>query len=1074
MDDVGGDSGTIAGGWSLLIGTNPDLQIVTVTATDAAAAETTGTPNPGQFTLTRTGPTTAPLTVNVAMGGTATNGADYSTIPSTVTFAAGAATAAVNLSVIDDTFAEGTETASLTVLPGPGYSVGSLRNASNSPAGKQVRSTSTATVSISDNEPPLSTIVLDAADSGWYDYTGYHDATNSNYIAGDLSSLYRDWFAFNLPTLTAPIISAQLKVYTFEYESLDASETYELREVTTAVPTLRAGGSGLTGIYTDLGDGAIYGSRAFTNANDYQYVTIDLNATAISALTAKSGQAFALGGLLTTLDTTANNEYIFGYSSPYPGDIQLILNTGTLPTVTVAATDANAAETVTGTPTNPGQFTLTRSGGSAAALTVNVALTGTATNGTDYTTIPTTVTFAANATTAVVNLNVTDDTLSEPLETAILTITAGSGYTVGSGASATVNITDNDPPTITVVATDASAAETITGTPTNPGQFTLSRTGATTSALTVNLAMSGNATNGSDYSTIGGTATFAAGSATALVNLNVIDDTLAEGPETAILNLIAGEGYLLGSSANATVTIADNEAALPVVTILATDPSAAETTGTPNPGVFTLSRTGAITSALTVNLTVSGTATNGGDYVTIPATATFAAGSATALVNVNVTDDILVEGPESVIVQVAPGSTYSVGANSIATVTIADNDTAQPPVITISATDAIAAEPSDPGQFTLSRTGATTSALTVNLAVSGTATSGTDYTALPTTATFAAGSATALVNLSVINDTVAEAPETVSLTLVPYTVGVYSVGTASTATVTILDDDLPTISVTATDASAGETSNPGVFTLTRTGATDTALTVNVAMGGTATNTTDYSSIGGAVTFAAGSTTAAVILSPIDDLVVEGSETAVLNLLAGMGYSLGTPTSATVTITDNDWNGTATGETYQGDAGNNAINGLGGNDSLFGGLGNDAINGGDGADTLTGQGGKDTLIGAAGADKFNFIALGDSLLASFDVITDYALGEQIDAPSTVAATTLSASSGNATSLTAAAIQAVLTSGVFTANSARAFTVTGQTGTFLALNDGTAGFNASTDSLIHLSSYAISATNTVTIV
>lgn len=76
--------------------------------------------------------------------------------------------------------------------------------------------------------------------------------------------------------------------------------------------------------------------------------------------------------------------------------------------------------------------------------------------------------------------------------------------------------------------------------------------------------------------------------------------------------------------------------------------------------------------------------------------------------------------------------------------------------------------------------------------------------------------------------------------------------------------------------------------------------------------------------------------------------------------------------------------------------------------------------------------------------------------------------------MTASSGNATSLTATAIQAVLTNGVFTANSARAFTVTGQTGTFLALNDGTAGFRASTDGIIHLSSYAISATNTVTMV
>ncbi len=60
------------------------------------------------------------------------------------------------------------------------------------------------------------------------------------------------------------------------------------------------------------------------------------------------------------------------------------------------------------------------------------------------------------------------------------------------------------------------------------------------------------------------------------------------------------------------------------------------------------------------------------------------------------------------------------------------------------------------------------------------------------------------------------------------------------------------------------------------------------------------------------------------------------------------------------------------------------------------------------------------------------------------------------------------------QAGGTHGVFTPNSARAFRVTGQTGTFIALNDGVAGFNASTDSILHLSSYTIGGTNTVTLV
>jgi Ca2+-binding RTX toxin-like protein len=237
------------------------------------------------------------------------------------------------------------------------------------------------------------------------------------------------------------------------------------------------------------------------------------------------------------------------------------------------------------------------------------------------------------------------------------------------------------------------------------------------------------------------------------------------------------------------------------------------------------------------------------------------------------------------------------------------------------------------------------------------------------------------------------------------------------------------------------------------------------MGGTATNGTDYTTIPATVTFAAGSATAAVTLTPVDDLGVEGNETAILTLLSGSGYTLGSATSATVTLADNDVNGSNGGNTLTGDGGNNALNGLGGNDVLNGVAGSDRLNGGVG---------KDTLTGGSEIDQFVLGALGDSLLAGFDVITDYALGEQIDAPLAIAATTLTASSGNATSLTATAIQAVLTSGVFTANSARAFTVTGQTGTFLALNNGTAGFNASTDSLIHLTSYAISATNTVAIV
>lgn len=159
------------------------------------------------------------------------------------------------------------------------------------------------------------------------------------------------------------------------------------------------------------------------------------------------------------------------------------------------------------------------------------------------------------------------------------------------------------------------------------------------------------------------------------------------------------------------------------------------------------------------------------------------------------------------------------------------------------------------------------------------------------------------------------------------------------------------------------------------------------------------------------------------------------------------------------------ENANGGSGNDRIVGNAANNVLMGNSGNDTLLGSSGNDTLTGGAGKDNLDGGTGTDKFIFTARSDSLLAAYDVISGYATGEQIDAPSGVLATTLTASSGNAASLTAAAISAILKSTVFTANSAKAFTVTGQSGIFLAFNDAMAGFNSLTDSIVQIQGYTL---------
>ena len=120
---------------------------------------------------------------------------------------------------------------------------------------------------------------------------------------------------------------------------------------------------------------------------------------------------------------------------------------------------------------------------------------------------------------------------------------------------------------------------------------------------------------------------------------------------------------------------------------------------------------------------------------------------------------------------------------------------------------------------------------------------------------------------------------------------------------TIADNDtatLPTVTLAATDAAASETSpNPGRFTFTRTGPTTSPLTVVFTVGGTATSGSDFTAVGTSVTIAIGQSTALVDINPIDDSVVEAPETVVLQIAANAAYTIGAPSSGTVTIADND-------------------------------------------------------------------------------------------------------------------------------------------------------------------------------
>jgi Ca2+-binding RTX toxin-like protein len=159
------------------------------------------------------------------------------------------------------------------------------------------------------------------------------------------------------------------------------------------------------------------------------------------------------------------------------------------------------------------------------------------------------------------------------------------------------------------------------------------------------------------------------------------------------------------------------------------------------------------------------------------------------------------------------------------------------------------------------------------------------------------------------------------------------------------------------------------------------------------------------------------------------------------------------------------DTLTGSAQADNISGGAGNDTLSGLGGTDTISGGDGTDTITGGAGADNLTGGAGVDTFVYTTLTDSLAAAPDRITDLVAGtDKIDVATLPAAILQGASftaagTGNLGTDIAAALTAG--GGTFAANGAAVVTITGTgAGTYMVINDGTAGYLAADDAVVNI--------------
>jgi len=219
--------------------------------------------------------------------------------------------------------------------------------------------------------------------------------------------------------------------------------------------------------------------------------------------------------------------------------------------------------------------------------------------------------------------------------------------------------------------------------------------------------------------------------------------------------------------------------------------------------------------------------------------------------------------------------------------------------VSITAADPIALDDgSDTGHFVVTRS-TSAGALTVNLSTAGSATAGSDYSAIPASITFADGESSKQVLVSPLADLAIEPDETVEMSVLENAAYLVS---GKDAVITIKDvNDAGSIEFTSTSATANEGDGTLTLTLRRTRAADGEVSVDVvSSGGSATAPGDYAAINQTVTWAnQDSTDKTVELVLVDDNDVEPTETVIITLSNPSGGVDVNSSAHTFTATVND-------------------------------------------------------------------------------------------------------------------------------------------------------------------------------
>ena len=450
-------------------------------------------------------------------------------------------------------------------------------------------------------------------------------------------------------------------------------------------------------------------------------------------------------------------------------------------------------------------------------VTVTLAYTGIAADGSDFTSVVTVV-IPAGSNSATFTLPTIDDSLFEGNEDIIVTIDSVSGggfegIAADSNADSVTTLINDDADIPAVLINNVTSIE---GTD-SFAVYTIELSNLSVEDVDVNLSLAdGTAIGGGvDFGTAGAgnlqvfngtafvdatTATIAAGQQFVQVRVPIVDDLIDEPTENYTLTVDVTAGTTTNIQVIGTGTIIDNDPA-PDVTI--DDATAIEgdqivfnvTLSNPSSQPIVLdfaaadnTTNGAADFATTFEFSTDGgttwiAATNGSE-VTIPANST------SVLVRTLTTEDAILESTETFDLSIASVVSGLVGDTTDTAIgTILDDDVA---LVSITANDPVAGEPTDNGEFTVSISSPSDSPTVIAYSVTGSATSGADFAALSGTITIPAGATSGTIDLTVIDDSLVEGIEDVTITLTSITLGdsQITIDPANDSdTATIADDD---------------------------------------------------------------------------------------------------------------------------------------------------------------------------------------------------------------------------------------------------------------------------------------------